>query len=604
MSDSTIFHEAKEAIRNGDTERARDLLARLLRTEKNNPEYWLWMSSVVYSQKEKIYCLKNVIRLDSENVNARQGLIMLGGMSAGAVEPRPPVKRAWETDLGREEIHGWQRIMANPILGISSFLFIALIVLGLILGGIFSTRGMVKPQLTITPIAWTPTQTRTQTLTPVEPTVIFASTPTPQPLWMLLDATYTPTPIYVNTPHTRIEAYRLAIRAYQRGDYENMVNFLEQTLQDEPEAVDVIFYLGEAYAGLGDFEKALKYYEDALLIDQEFAPVYFSRARLRKSLNPAADILDDLNKAIQNDPLYSQAYYERAIYWFERSEYESALSDLHAATDLMPFDPRIYLLLAKVNLAMGEYELALEHALNAYRMDMTQLEVYLVLSEVYMANNRPKDALSVIETYGLYKPDDPVYLALLGGIHYLLGEDYEAALRILERAKTLDNNLVDAFYYHGLTALKLGDTNQAINDFYIARNLKTENLEYSVWFGIALYEDERYKEAFSQFDIIDPINLTDIQSARYFYYKAKTGMELSLIEAVRSSWLALLDLPRDYIPPEWIIEAEAFLSPFSATPLPGGTTTATNMSLSPTTTLDADSLPSTPGFTKTPTAKP
>jgi hypothetical protein len=55
------------------------------------------------------------------------------------------------------------------------------------------------------------------TMTPLvrSPTPTFIG---PTPLWMLMEATYTPTPLYVNTPHPISEAYRIGIRAYQRGD--------------------------------------------------------------------------------------------------------------------------------------------------------------------------------------------------------------------------------------------------------------------------------------------------------------------------------------------------------------------------------------------------
>jgi hypothetical protein len=99
--------------------------------------------------------------------------------------------------------------MANPVLRVLIFAGTGIIVVGLVVLGIFGTRGsFFGSRLTITPIAWTYTPTSTSTATPK----VRTSTPTPatpDPLWMLLDATYTPIPPYVDTPHPRIEAYRV-----------------------------------------------------------------------------------------------------------------------------------------------------------------------------------------------------------------------------------------------------------------------------------------------------------------------------------------------------------------------------------------------------------
>jgi Tfp pilus assembly protein PilF len=54
----TMFQEAVEALRVGDRPRAKDLLTRLLKTDQNNVNYWVWMSAAVETAKERVYCCK------------------------------------------------------------------------------------------------------------------------------------------------------------------------------------------------------------------------------------------------------------------------------------------------------------------------------------------------------------------------------------------------------------------------------------------------------------------------------------------------------------------------------------------------------------------
>jgi tetratricopeptide (TPR) repeat protein len=598
MTDSTMFKEALEAIKNGENDRALDLFSRLLRVDKDNAIYWLWMSSVVKSKKEQEYCLQNVIRLDPENISARRGLILLGKLPSDSVVPVPPRRRLWEAGIGEdvEELRGFRKIMANPVLRILVFLGGGIIFISLLLGGIFGTRGIFKPRLTITPIAWTSTPTETPTITPrvrtPTPTPVFS--PTPEPLWMLLEATYTPVPLYVNTPHPRLEAHRLAMRAFDRGDYATMITFLEQTLREETEAPDLVYYLGEAYRMQEDYEKALEYYGDAIKLNPNFAPAYLSTGLVRKLLNPRYDILQDLNKAIERDPVYGDAYKQRAIYYVGEMDYEAALVDLKYAIQLMPHNPQFYLELANVYLALGEHELALENAREGHQRDITLLEGYMILAKAYLANDMPEEALEKIEIYGLYKPNDPHYLALLGGSLYEIGEDYERALEVLGKAKSLDSELAVARYYHGLTAIAIGEPKQAVNDLYVARSLEPRNFDYNMWFGIALYEDERFEDAYGQINASEALIRLVEQQAIYYYYKAKAGLELGQISPVKEAWQALLELPEEVVPREWAAEAEEFLAPPTSTPTPTQTMTKTS---TPTNTY-------TPSSTPTPTKTP
>ena len=78
MEEDKRFTLAKFAIEQGDRFQARDLLASLLKDDPDNIEYWLLMSTVVESQKERVYCLKKVLTLDPINPDARLGMILFG----------------------------------------------------------------------------------------------------------------------------------------------------------------------------------------------------------------------------------------------------------------------------------------------------------------------------------------------------------------------------------------------------------------------------------------------------------------------------------------------------------------------------------------------
>jgi sortase A len=67
------------AARAGQRERARDLLAHVLKQDQRNVLAWLWLSSVVDRPDEQRDCLKKVLVLDPDNQAARRGLALLQG---------------------------------------------------------------------------------------------------------------------------------------------------------------------------------------------------------------------------------------------------------------------------------------------------------------------------------------------------------------------------------------------------------------------------------------------------------------------------------------------------------------------------------------------
>ena len=70
--------EALAAARAGNRVRARSLLTKLLKTDSSVVDYWVWVSSVVESQREKIYCLESALKLDPTNRAVLRGLALMG----------------------------------------------------------------------------------------------------------------------------------------------------------------------------------------------------------------------------------------------------------------------------------------------------------------------------------------------------------------------------------------------------------------------------------------------------------------------------------------------------------------------------------------------
>lgn len=584
MTDNIMLQEAIGAVRKGQRMRARDLLTRLLRADKSNPEYWLWMSAVVDSVKEQIYCLESALRLDPNNYAARQGLVLLGARPADKdMIPTPPQRRQWQVALNEEpKATGIKGLFANPVLRIPMMGALGLIVIGLIVAGIFGfgsrRQGSVAMRPTKTP-GPPPTFTSTPTSIPKTLAVIrveVTPSPTfigPTPLWMLLEATYTPTPMYVETPHPISEAYRAGQRAYEQGDLRAALDYLRQASRVEPEAADIYFYIGEIQRLQGANKAALDTYDQAIEVNANFAPAYLGRARARLALDPQADVLEDLDMAVSNDAGYGEAFLERAGFLLnqesiEEAQLEQALDDLKQAVQLLPDAPRLYYYRSQAALIQDEPASAFKDAQKALELDRTLLPAYLLLGQTAALNGANRTAIEALEAYTIYETEDASAWSALGQAYYQSGWNYyEEALKALDTALDLDNRLESAYYFRGLTYLEMENGQEAVNDLLAARRFDSQSFSINLALGEALMAAGRLNEARGQFTIALELAEDDPQAVRAHYRRAQVLEAMGNPQAAMQDWQALLDLPEESVPVAWWRLAEQRLEP-TVTPTP------------------------------------
>ncbi len=282
--EETTFQEALTALQTGENKRARDLLTRLIKINQGNPEYWLYMSTVVESQKELVFCLQETLKRDPRNATARRGLILQGELSPDPELTIPPSmqRRNWEAKY----------FEGQPIPGLVDKP--SPVRLGLILGGIALLVVVIvvvtlnfNRQEVPAFLAWiqryTPGPTSDITAMPTAATRS-AGAPTTQaetPGASFVLHTSTPLPLYINTQHPRTESYRSAQGAIARSDWAGAINFLQQAIKEDPKA-DLYYLLGESNRNLKKTKGALAAYEHAIATDPRFAPAYLGRARVRR----------------------------------------------------------------------------------------------------------------------------------------------------------------------------------------------------------------------------------------------------------------------------------------------------------------------------------
>ena len=316
--EENVYNEALAAIQADDLARARDLLTRLIKRNPRNADYWLWMSSVVDSLRERKYCLRQAYKINPEHEEVKKGLIILGEIPLDEKMIIHPDKlyQDWQKDLRKDYLNRFKppslKDFFTPKRLLIGFGATAL-VLALVAVGIFAPSLGFIQRATSTPIVlatFRPPASLAQTMS-VTPTEEWL-TPTqagPTPLWMLLDETLTPTPRYVNTPHPRAEAFKTGMSAFENEEWDDAITYMEQAADVEPDAPDIYYYIGEAYRNKEYDLPAIKAYNQALTRDGNFAPAYLGLGKTYLyEMDQWENARDNFELAIKNDPQILEAY--------------------------------------------------------------------------------------------------------------------------------------------------------------------------------------------------------------------------------------------------------------------------------------------------------
>lgn len=547
MAEDTMLTDAIELIRQGKKKQAKAILTRLLKADPQNATYWVWMSVAVESQKERLYALQTALKADPENEAAKRGLVLIGARKLDEdVAPFPLNKpRLWEEALEDEEDeekpHGIKGLVGNPVVRLVG------IMVGVLAMISFAAFGLTQRSNVVFRDTNTPGPSPTFTLTPTALNAKPAATPNfvgPTPLWAQLDATYTPTPLYVNTPRSvQASDYGYAVdAARQAEDWEALIVAMQQIATLEPERADPYYYIGEAYRFQEEYSKALRAYNNALDVDKDFAPGYLGRALVSRNVNAGADIINDLNTAIELDPYFPAAYLERARYWLAEEEYEDALNDLEYAKQLSPNSADVYRTYAQVYMAQDELGEALTAAEKALEIDITALDTYLMLGKLYEANEEPEKALEMLEIYTGFVDDNVAAFNIMSGAYYQLDE-YEKVIEVTNNIIELEHRNGYAYYYRGLAYLALDDGENAIKDLELADTYIDDSFDVSLAYAQAYAAVGKYGSCYQQVERTRPFVENDYQQALIYFWRASCHEGRKDVPSAMKDWQALLDMP-------------------------------------------------------------
>lgn len=533
------FSQALAAARAGNRVKARNLLSRLLRTDSSNVEYWLWMSTVAHSKKDKLYCLESAERLDPDNPAVLRGLTVLGARvpkkkelaSAARLARRHRSSISAGKAVGEAMRLPW-RMIAVGAAGVGGVivLFIGVRALAPLFGPRTFSQAPTLPPPSPTPTPTSAIPTPTNTAVPAALRVQRTAIPTElalTPISFFVDQTPTPTPVAGLTPHPQYEAYTAGITAIMNGEFQQAIGFFDQVIQLDGSLPEVHYFKGEALRLMAMAEggdqtgtnlgRAINSYDRAIVLDGNFAPAYLGRGRalLERTLlrvGPgnlrAEDLPPDFARAFEVDPSFTEAYVAHSDFLRRVALWKTLEETLQAAIDRGLRDPILYVRIAEAQINRQKYEQALENAIEGSGSDHTLLDGYFVLGRALVRLENYPAAIDPLLTYVAYRGDDHRGWSDLGRVQLEIG-DLPSASNSVARALEINPRYAPAYLTRGWLNLQVGAYQTAMADFNEARRFGQENFELFLAFGFAHYHLENWQQGYSNANTAIELALQD-----------------------------------------------------------------------------------------------
>ncbi|MCJ7514105.1 MAG: tetratricopeptide repeat protein [Anaerolineales bacterium] len=493
----SMFTEAIAAARAGDRTRARELFSRLVRSDSANAEYWIWLSSVVDTNRERIFCLESALKLDPTNRAALRGLVILGARKPEGKEAqqvaRVPRKMASaqapaRRGSGRRPAIPWRFLGA---VGVGAILIVLVGIIAVPLASLLRPRAYA-PASTLPPLSPTASKTTqfgSPTWTPIPPSTRVNRTAIPTelagtPLAFLVDITPIPTPVFGATPRPDSPAYQAGLTAVIAGNYEASQGYMEAVIEAHPDWPDAHYFLGESKRRQGDLVGAIRAFDRAILL-AHYAPAYLGRALTMLEFRPDRPPVD-FDEAIDADPLLTEAYLAKAEYLAEKRLWKTIEETLQSAIDAGAGTPLVYVRMSEAQVNRERLQQALDSAIEGSGADPTLLEGYLAVGRAYTELEQYGAAQWPLETFVAYDQEDPRGWAYLARTLAGNGQP-EQAIEMANRSLELKERFALAYLARANAYLVLGEGEKALDDLLSARRFGVETYANHIALGEAYY---------------------------------------------------------------------------------------------------------------------
>lgn len=319
---------------------------------------------------------------------------------------------------------------------------------------------------------------------------------------------------------------------FQKGDFEKSLNLQDEILKANPNDAWAHCNKGVCYSELGRHEEAIPEYDQAINIVPTFIKAYINRGislfetecpeNAINDFTKAAELSDgsdascfnwrgrcfselgnheqaiiDYSEAIRLNPDSIKGYFNRANAYNELGDSDAALRDINDVLKISPNFAEAYFHRSRIYDSLGETKLAYADVDRAISIDPAITKYHYVKGIICFSLERYQDAVSSFSK-ALQFTDDSFQLSDLlqkRALCHLALRKMDAAAEDFEKSLSEGGDAVECNYYLGYLYVETGDFVRALSHLDESLRLQPDHIESHFSRGVALKQMERHLEA-------------------------------------------------------------------------------------------------------------
>lgn len=272
--------------------------------------------------------------------------------------------------------------------------------------------------------------------------------------------------------------------------------YYEKILEIDPYDAETWVMLSDIYISKGDFEKAIEYVENANAINEEMLDSYFILANSLLLHKKYDEAIKYYKTYLEFEPTNAEAYYKLGVSYESIENFKDAIEAYTKAIEYDDgYENSFILTRGYCYLKMNEFEKAEDDFIKYIDLHPKDIEGYLGMSQLFYKMGRKDEALKFLMTANDYSPNNQLVLFNLSFLSYELGDNVRA-LDYIDKTLKLEPDSADAHYLRAQILFKTNNYDEGFKSLQTSFDLNSTFKEKFEKEFPKIANSKEYKERF------------------------------------------------------------------------------------------------------------
>jgi tetratricopeptide (TPR) repeat protein len=302
------------------------------------------------------------------------------------------------------------------------------------------------------------------------------------------------------------------------------------------------YNLGRAHVARGETEQARQQFQKAIELQPSYSQARIDLARLQVFRGEFDAALKTAEQILAVDKGNSTALIIQSAALMGLKKFGESRGMLDAMLKTNPGSPDVVFQLGVVNLAENKYKDAEDSFRRSYQLNPASPRGMLGLVETFMVQNKPDEALKVVQVESDKAPNRVDLLVLLGNTAARAGK-FDLAIQVFNRVLgQVDKGRAqgDIYLRLGEVYRRKGDFNSAVQVLQKAQAATPERKEVLTVMALALEAAQRHNEARQAYEAtlkLDPNDAVALNNLAFLLAETGGDLDDALTKAQRAKTL-------------------------------------------------------------------